>query len=354
MVRICSFAPVAQWIEQWFPVPCAGVRFPSGVLPGTIGRSGALYYKEDKNLDNFREWLSDNLRYFMLGGAILLIVVALFFGIRACVGTKKGNSDQDADTQQTTTDNNQGNVPSSPAKDGETDGKKDANPMETGNEEITSLIKSYFKALGGKDIATLRTLVDDLAPSDESKITNAKEYIEGYEVDDVYTKKGMEDDTYVVYACFYYICQGIDTKVPALTQFYVFKDSEGSLKIDGAAYENAKITAYMDDVQADEDVQKLIKEREKLYEEAQEQDADLAAFLDGLGEDAGTTTVADGTVMVVTEDCNVRAEADGEVIGGLAAGTEVEKKGQSGEWYQIEYEGQDAYVHSSLLEEKTE
>ena len=37
------YAPVAQWIEQWFPVPCAGVRFPSGVLPGTIGRSGALY-----------------------------------------------------------------------------------------------------------------------------------------------------------------------------------------------------------------------------------------------------------------------------------------------------------------------
>ena len=30
-----SDAPVAQWIEQWFPVPCAGVRFPSGVLPGT-------------------------------------------------------------------------------------------------------------------------------------------------------------------------------------------------------------------------------------------------------------------------------------------------------------------------------
>ena len=25
-------APVAQWIEQWFPVPCAGVRFPSGVF----------------------------------------------------------------------------------------------------------------------------------------------------------------------------------------------------------------------------------------------------------------------------------------------------------------------------------
>ena len=33
---VFHYAPVAQWIEQWFPVPCAGVRFPSGVLPGTV------------------------------------------------------------------------------------------------------------------------------------------------------------------------------------------------------------------------------------------------------------------------------------------------------------------------------
>ena len=176
-------------------------------------------------MDNFREWLSDNLRYFMLGGAILLIVVVLFFGVRAFMGSGKGDSSKDTTENQETTDNDQGNVPSSPANDGETDEKKDANPMETANEEITSLIKSYYKALGDKDITTLRTLVDNLAPADESKITNAK-YIEGYEAGDIYTKKGLDDDSYVVYSCFYYICQGIDTKVPALAEFYVVKDTD--------------------------------------------------------------------------------------------------------------------------------
>ena len=168
-------------------------------------------------MDNFREWLSDNLRYFMLGGAILLIVGALAFGIHACVKGKKG-TDQGQGDQQTASQDNQGNVPSSPAKDGETDGKKDANPMEKGNAEITALITGYYKALGDKDIATLKTYVDNLAPSDESKITNAKDYIEGYEVRDVYVKKGLKDDLYVVYASFYYICKDIDTKVPALSQ----------------------------------------------------------------------------------------------------------------------------------------
>lgn len=51
-------------------------------------------------MDNFREWLSDNLRYFMLGGAILVIVLVLIFGVRACVGGKKGNSNKDQTTAQ--------------------------------------------------------------------------------------------------------------------------------------------------------------------------------------------------------------------------------------------------------------
>ena len=79
-------------------------------------------------MDDFREWLSDNLRYFMLGGAILIIVVVLFCGIRACSGSNKGNSGD----EQKTTSEDQGNVPSSPISEGESDEKKeDANPMET-------------------------------------------------------------------------------------------------------------------------------------------------------------------------------------------------------------------------------
>ncbi len=29
------YAPVAQWIEQWFPKPCARVRFPPGAHSNT-------------------------------------------------------------------------------------------------------------------------------------------------------------------------------------------------------------------------------------------------------------------------------------------------------------------------------
>ena len=113
----------------------------------------------------------------MLGGAILLIVVVLFFGVRAFMGSGKGDSSKDTVENQTTADNDQGNVPSSPANDGETDGKKDANPMETANEEITSLIKSYYKALGDKDSIVNGTFeLDELVeklPEIKEKLANS-------------------------------------------------------------------------------------------------------------------------------------------------------------------------------------
>ena len=41
-------------------------------------------------MDDFREWLSDNLRYFMLGFGILAVVLILFFGVRF-ISSKFGN-----------------------------------------------------------------------------------------------------------------------------------------------------------------------------------------------------------------------------------------------------------------------
>lgn len=301
-------------------------------------------------MDDFREWLSDNLRYFMLGGAILIIVVVLFCGIRACSGSNKGNSGD----EQKTTSEDQGNVPSSPISEGESDEKKeDANPMETADADVTALITSYYQALGEKDIATLKTLEDDFTPFDESKVTNLKDYIEGYEVGDVYTKKGMTDDSYVVYACFSYICQGVETKAPALTQFYVYKNSEGNWVINNGALQDSEISAYMEKQLSDSDVSALIKKVQNELDQAQQSDPSLEEFLNGLGEEAVVSTEAeDGTMLTASEECNVRAEAstDADILGVISAGDQVQKTGTDGEWVQIDYDGQTGYIRGDLLE----
>mgnify|MGYP000078078908 FL=1 len=304
-------------------------------------------------MDNFREWLSDNLRYFMLGGAILLIVAVLFFGVRACVGSGKGTSDKEQNTVQ---DNSQGNDPSSPEDDGETnDGKKeeDTNPLEEGSAEITALMKSYYQALGERDITTLKTLVSNLTPSDESRITNAKDYIEGYQVDNVYEKKGLDEDSYVVYTRGSLICKGIDTPAPSLWSSYIVKESDGSYRILGDLEQNKEVSDYMDSLKSDTDVQKLTSEVQAAYEQAQKADTALAQFLNGLGEEVDSTTQQDGTTMTVAEGCNVRSAANSDednIIGGLDEGDEVQVLGQEGDWVQIEYDGQTGYVYSGLLQ----
>ena len=306
-------------------------------------------------MDNFREWLSDNLRYFMLGGGILIVVLVLVFGVRACVGRDRGSSE--SEVNGTVTDDDQGTVPSSPAEDGETNEEKneDTNPLEQASAEVTALIESYYKALGEKDIDTLTTLVDNLTSTDESKILNAT-YIEGYEVGEVYTKNGLDPDTYVVYACYDYICSGIETPVPALSWLYVYTDSDGSLMIDADADSDAEISQYAQDLEDDEDVQQLYSEIKEQNEQAQENDPQLAEFLQGLGEDADSSTAdsgaeaADGTTLTVTAGCNVRATAGGDILFTLSAGTQVEKTGEEGEWIQINYNGQTGYIHNSLLE----
>ena len=237
-------------------------------------------------MDNFREWLSDNLRYFMLGGVILIIVAVLFFSIRACTGSGKGTSDGEQTTAQ---DNSQGNDPSSPEDDGETnDGKKeeDTNPLEDGSEEVTALMNSYYKALGEKDITTLRTLVNNLTPSDESRITNAKDYIEGYQVSKVYMKKGMDDNSYVVYTKGSFICKGIDTPAPSLWSSYVVKDSDGTYRILGDLEQNTTVSTYMDSLKSDEDVKKLTAEVQAEYEQAQKDEK-----LKGMGTTMVVSTI---------------------------------------------------------------
>ena len=289
----------------------------------------------------------------MLGGAILVIVAVLFFGVRACIGSGKGTSKKE---QNTVEDNSQGNDPSSPEDDGETnDGKKeeDTNPLEEGSAEITALMKSYYQALGERDITTLKTLVSNLTPSDESRITNAKDYIEGYQVDNVYAKKGLDENSYVVYTRGSLICKGIDTPAPSLWSSYVVKDSDNNYKILGDLEQNKEVSDYMDSLKSDTDVQKLTSEVQAAYEQAQKADTALAQFLNGLGEEVDSTTQQDGTTMTVAEGCNVRSAANSDednIIGGLDEGDEVQVLGQEGDWVQIEYDGQTGYVYSGLLQ----
>jgi uncharacterized protein YgiM (DUF1202 family) len=286
----------------------------------------------------------------MLGGAILLVLLVLIFGIRACVGTRKDPSGTEENIQEEQED------PSSEKEETGTDAEEEEPiQMEEADADVVALIQNYYAAVEDKDVDTLHNLVEDLSGTTESQIANATDDVVQYQVGDVYTKPGLDENAQVVYVCVDYYCQGISTGVPALSRFYVEKDSDGGLKIISAEDEDSDIRAYLDGLQSDEDVIQLLARVKENYEAAQESDPQLKEFLSGLGEDA-TEEIAtsDGPFVQANDDCNVRDLPNGDVIGGLSAGDQVEKLGVEDDWVKINYNGQEAYVYGSLVDDVEE
>lgn len=318
-------------------------------------------------VDNFREWLSDNLRYIILVVVGAVVVVALFFGVRAFTNSDK--KDAASSNQANAQSGNQQNSANQAVSDNVSADalEKDAIP------EVNELVQAYYKALGEKNIESLKEVVKDLDPAEESKIANTK-YIESYENVEVYTKKGLEEGTYVVFASFAYKCTDVETPAPALSQLYVVTDEDGKLWISAEAVSDPQIQAYVNTIMSQADVIQLRNNVQAAYDQAQANDPQLKAFLESLGgEDSGTpvpqqadsasgndaagqdmantNTASEGT-MTAIDDCNVRmaAESGTDIVTVVPAGEQVNVLGQENGWVQIEYGGIVGYVYQDLLQ----
>lgn len=318
-------------------------------------------------MDNFREWVSDNLRYILLGGGVLILAVVLFFGVRAITGQgkdKKSVSKGQTDTVSADQSVSDGQVSGDQASGGTLE--KDAVP------EVNKLIQDYYTALGEKDIEDLRSMVSNLDPAEESKIANTK-YIESYEDVEVYTKEGLEEGSYVVFASFAYKCADVETPAPALSQLYVVTDESGKLWISGEAINDPEIQTYVGSLMEQSDVIQLRNNVQAAYDQAQASDPQLQAFLESLGSaDSGTPrpdssstsdNTADGQaagstdgytegMLTAIDDCNVRASAQSgsEIVTVVPAGEQVNRVGEENGWIQIEYNGTTGYVYQDLLQ----
>ena len=216
-------------------------------------------------LDNFREWLSDNLRYILLGLAILIVLVLLFFGIKAL--TSVFSKDDEPKTQA-----EEPVESSDDAEKEETqDEKKDENVLQkNAYPEVNSLIDSFYTAWGQKNVEQMKELTDSFDATDEAKVSNAS-YIENYSNVTVYTKQGLTEDSFVVFVSYDLKFTDVETAAPGLSQLYVMKNDEDRFIIHNDD-SNEEINAYMAEVTQDADVQALITEVETRLNEAMDAD----------------------------------------------------------------------------------
>ena len=204
-------------------------------------------------LNDFREWLSDNLRYILLILGILGILVALFFGVRA-VSSRFDSENRDAFSSDSVvsvpegTKIVSGNASSSiPVNDG-------GALAENAVPEVTALLTSYYNALGRQDVAAVKELCDTLPEAEAAKISASTTT---YSDLVVYTKNGLVDGSYVVYAYYKYQNEGQTAALPGLSQMLVRKDTDGEYKIVYSDYDQAT-SDYIDSLAREDDVKALV------------------------------------------------------------------------------------------------
>lgn len=309
-------------------------------------------------MDNFREWLSDNLRYILLGLAIILVLVLAIVAVRFV--SNLNDSDNKGSGTQTES-----------AAETETAGSTDKTETETETEEpnelvkddpaVLAIIQSYYTAVGSKDVDTLGNMVENLDDTARQAILDNYIY-ESYNNIATYSKKGLEDGSYVVYSYYEVKVADVDTLVPSLSSMYLKTDENGQLYIaDSTA--DTEASNYMSQVKAEEDVQALISDINDKYTKVVENNESLRSILDSVATpetevaipDSDEAGVSADKVVYATEVCNVRSDSreDADILGMLNTGDSVRRVAAlDNGWSEIRYGEYTGYVRSDLLTEE--
>lgn len=146
--------------------------------------------------------------------------------------------------------------------------KKDEYP------QVNELVQKYFDCMAAGDVEGLASVEDEVSEEEQNRILRSTGLVEGYQNISCYTKKGMEENSYVVLVYYELKFAQIETPAPGLSLLYVYTNDEGNLVIfNGEAGE--ELNAYVEEILQGEDVAALRAEVKAKYEEAKAADADL-------------------------------------------------------------------------------
>lgn len=149
--------------------------------------------------------------------------------------------------------------------------------------EVNSFVENYLNALTTADINVLSTMVIDPAQFDAERLQKRKELVLNYSNVDCYTKPGLTEGSYVVYAVVNTQIAGVDIQPLSLHQFYLIPNEFGGFLQDNTASTNPEIETYMNQIDRDPDVVELFARVNKNNEESAQADEALKAFYERIG-----------------------------------------------------------------------
>ncbi len=283
--------------------------------------------------DKIREWISDNLRYMLLIGAILLIVAAVLLIVHlvspkndgkssggTVTSSSTGNNVPDKKTQvkaDSKADSEDSTGISSDVSDSANDSSADASSTDTASApdaeaeptsepeaaddtsntentdntavsfaadnvpEVSTVLEQYYTALGARDINGLFAVTDNLTAEEQAQI-EAESDVESYGDVKAYTISGPSDGTYIAFVSSRCKYLGINQTLPMLSEYYLYTKEDGSLKIMDDTDSDAVVTEAMKAALENEEVKNLIKQVQNDYQNALDADASLRAYVESI------------------------------------------------------------------------
>ncbi len=245
------------------------------------------------------------------------------------------------------------------------------NPLETdAYEEINTLILKYFHGLSTGDIPLVEDVVDVLTDEEIKVIEKKKDYVESYNDIVCYTKKGLEGNTFVVFASYEMKFYNIATPAPGIMALYVFQGEDGDYRIfNGDASE--ELTDYVLQLAAEDDVASVIADVDARYQQLVEENEDLGKFSQAMLEaqkDAESSTetqetdtaaevdntkeLSEPVKTTVNDGIRIREghSTDSRMLATIISGTEVKVYASYEDgWSKIEYSGTVGFCKTEFL-----
>lgn len=283
--------------------------------------------------DKIREWISDNLRYMLLIGAILLIVAAVLLIVHlvspkndgkssggTVTSSSTGNNVPDKKTQvkaDSKADSEDSTGISSDVSDSANDSSADASSTDTASApdaeaeptsepeaaddtsntentdntavsfaadnvpEVSTVLEQYYTALGARDINGLFAVTDNLTAEEQAQI-EAESDVESYGDVKAYTISGPSDGTYIAFVSSRCKYLGINQTLPMLSEYYLYTTEDGSLKIMDDTDSDAAVTEAMKAALENEEAKNLIEQVQNDYQNALDADASLRAYVESI------------------------------------------------------------------------
>lgn len=302
-------------------------------------------------MDNFREWLSDNLRYILLGLAVILIIVVAVFAVKLIgnMGDKTPDKGSESSSQPAVV------VDTETQSESET-----SSPLVQNDTAILDLVQRYYTAVGNKDIDTLKQIVESLDEDAQQTILNSN-VVESYNNITVYSKNGPVDGSYVVYTYYDGKLTGIETPAPSLSMLYICTNEDGSLYV-ADPESDEQVKTFIEKTSAESDVAALVSDVNQKYAEALESDPALKQRMEELSlpeteavlPDSDEAGVEANKKVAATDVCYVRSDSveTADPLGMLAVGETVTRirKLDNG-WSEVRYGDAVGYVKSDYLTE---